>query len=106
MSRALVALLRRRHVVDIVRDGSQFDRTSIGMGSSVSSAAKPDAQPNRPLFLAVRLTWISHVMNIGPAMISNRVALAVLFAVAACGGEPVGRICDLGTALPQAGEVV
>jgi len=47
-------------------------------------------------------------MNIGPAMISNRVVIAVaigLFA-AACGGEPVGRICDLGTALPQAGEVV
>ena len=47
-------------------------------------------------------------MNIAPAMISNRVAVAVaigLFA-AACGGEPVGRICDLGTALPQAGEVV
>lgn len=47
-------------------------------------------------------------MNIGPAMISTRVVVAAaigLFA-AACGGEPVGRICDLGTALPQAGEVV
>ena len=27
-------------------------------------------------------------------------------ALAACGGEPVGRICDLGTAVPQPTEVV
>jgi len=46
-------------------------------------------------------------MNIAPAMISNRVVIAVAIGLlAACGGEPVGRICDLGTALPQAGEVV
>ena len=62
----------------------------------------------KPLFLVARLTWISTVMNIGPAMITSRVLIAAAFSmfVAACGGEPVGRICDLGTALPQAGEVV
>jgi hypothetical protein len=49
-------------------------------------------------------------MNIAPAMISKRALVAVAIGLsavlAACGGEPVGRICDLGTALPQAGEVV
>jgi len=61
-----------------------------------------------PLFLVVRLTWIRSLRNIAPAMISTRVvvALAIGLFAAACGGEPVGRICDLGTAVPQAGEVV
>jgi hypothetical protein len=38
----------------------------------------------------------------------TRHALLVLFLVAcsACSGEPVGRICDLGTAVPQPAEVV
>ncbi len=63
--------------------------------------------PIRPLFQVVRLTWISRVTNIAPAMISIRVLIAGALAfAAACGGEPVGRICDLGTQLPQAGEVV
>lgn len=61
----------------------------------------------KPLFPVVRLTWISPLMNIGPAMTSIRVMIAAAIGfLAACGGEPVGRICDLGTALPQAGEVV
>jgi hypothetical protein len=34
------------------------------------------------------------------------VASFVASGVAACSGEPVGRICDLGTQMPQAGEVV
>lgn len=40
-------------------------------------------------------------------MILHRVLIAAALAsLVACSGEPVGRICDLGTALPQAGEVV
>jgi len=37
----------------------------------------------------------------------SRLSVVVLFGViAACGGEPVGRVCDLGTQTPAASEVV
>ena len=61
-----------------------------------------------PLFQVVRLTWAAILRNIVPAMNRTRHAVLVMFLVAgsACSGEPVGRICDLGTATPQPAEVV
>lgn len=58
-----------------------------------------------PLLQAVRLTWGAVFRNIVAAMIRTRHALLVLFLVA-CSGEPVGRICDLGTLTPASTEVV
>jgi len=51
------------------------------------------------------LTWAAILRNIVPAMNRTRHAVLVMFLVA-CSGEPVGRLCDLGTATPQATEVV
>lgn len=39
-------------------------------------------------------------------MIRRSVVVVALAFVVACGGDPVGRICDLGTAQPQTSEVV
>jgi hypothetical protein len=39
-------------------------------------------------------------------MIRTRHAVLVMMFLVACTGEPVGRICDLGTVMPQATEVV
>lgn len=51
------------------------------------------------------MTWAAVFTNIGPAMNRTRHAAFVMF-LAACAGEPVGRICDLGTQTPQPAEVV
>jgi hypothetical protein len=67
---------------------------------------KPElARSVGPLFQVVRLTWAAVFTNIVPAMNRTRHAVIVMFLVA-CSGEPVGRLCDLGTATPQAAEVV
>ena len=58
-----------------------------------------------PLFQVVRLTWAAVFTNIVPVVNRTRHAVVVMFLVA-CSGEPVGRICDLGTATPQPAEVV
>lgn len=58
-----------------------------------------------PLLEVVRLTWAPILRNIVPAMNRTRHAVLVMFLVA-CSGEPVGRLCDLGTATPQPTEVV
>lgn len=60
---------------------------------------------------AVPLTWVWVFITIGPAMIRTRHVVLVLVCLglasaAGCSGEPVGRICDLGTEMPQTGEVV
>lgn len=55
------------------------------------------------------MTWISPTMIIGPMSGRRNVVLlgAILCAaLVACTGEPVGRICDLGTQAPAATEVV
>jgi hypothetical protein len=59
-----------------------------------------------PLFQAVRLTWGAVFRNIVVAMIRTRHAVLVMMFLVACAGEPVGRICDLGTLTPQTTEVV
>jgi hypothetical protein len=61
--------------------------------------------PVAPLLEAVRLTWEAVFTNIVPAMNRTRHAVFVMFLVA-CSGEPVGRICDLGTQMPEPTEVV
>lgn len=57
------------------------------------------------LFGAARLTCEAVFRKIDLEMIQARHAVLVL-ALAACGGEPVGRICDLGAQSPQPSEVV
>jgi len=41
-----------------------------------------------------------------PLALAMLFALVGAFAAPGCGGQPVGRICDLGTTLPSPGEVV
>jgi hypothetical protein len=76
----------------------------------------PSAQPARSvraadgLNEAVRLTWRSRLL-LSTAMIRRRDAvLVVLMSIAAlsasCADNPVGRICDIGTATPQATDIV
>ena len=51
------------------------------------------------------MTWAAVFTNIVPAMNRTLHAVLVMFLVA-CTGEPVGRICDLGTLTPAPTEVV
>jgi len=55
--------------------------------------------------MAVRLTW-APLLILSGAMIRPRHVLALLVFMVACTANPVGRICDIGTATPQASEVV
>ncbi len=69
-------------------------------------AAPENGSPVGPLLEAVRLTWAAVFTNIVPAMNRTRLAVLVMLLAAACSGEPVGRICDLGTQNPEPTEVV
>src|SRR5438445_12672782 len=57
------------------------------------------------LFRVVRLTHVSASLLSGP-MIRLAVVLGLVLAASACTSNPVGRICDLGTATPAPSEVV
>jgi hypothetical protein len=66
------------------------------------------------MYEAVRLTWGPRLLLSTPMIRSHPVGLLVVPLVIAafgafgtgCSDDPVGRICDLGTAAPQATEVV
>ncbi len=55
--------------------------------------------------MAVRLTW-HPLLILSGAMIRPLLVLCVALAGAACTSNPVGRICDIGTATPGSEEVV
>jgi hypothetical protein len=59
-----------------------------------------------PLFQAVRLTCVAVFRNIEAAMTQARHVAVLALLLVACSGEPVGRVCDLGTLKPAATEVV
>ena len=67
--------------------------------------------PRRPsaLFVVVPLTWVSPTILSGAMSVRCHVVLLGTLLCAllvGCTGEPVGRICDLGTESPAATEVV
>jgi len=55
---------------------------------------------------AVRLTRVSGSLLSGPMIQVRHLYIGIVLAVAACTGNPVGRICDLGTTQPDPSEVV
>ena len=62
---------------------------------------------NKALFMVVRLTAVSGSLLSGRMIrLAMVLGLAGLACLGACTAEPVGRICDLGTALPAPSEVV
>jgi hypothetical protein len=80
----------------------------VGLGGD--RARSHSAGAEAVLCEVVRLTWISRLLLSSSMIRPRHAVLVVLLSLAAfgtgCTDNPVGRICDLGTAQPQPADIV
>jgi hypothetical protein len=76
--------------------------------TTLQSAIGENQRRPGTLFAVVPLTWVGLTILSGAMSRRHAVLLGSLLCalLVGCTGEPVGRICDLGTAMPAATEVV